>query len=123
MKTIFSIAKYEKQDDIFIKTGYDDYSITYLKSNKWYLLRVVVNGYLTKETVSILNRNFRDSYLKAIKEYLEFGSSNKNLVVKKVSLAAIEQMFSKHIVYNVKNYLLPPKKENSRDMLTKYNLV
>lgn len=123
MKTIFSIAKYEKHEDVFIKTGYDDYTITYLKAKKWYLLRVVVNGYLTKETVNITNRIFRDSFLKAIKEYLEFGGSNKNLVVKNISLAAIEQIYSKHIVYNVKTYLLPPKKENSRDVLTKYDLI
>lgn len=123
METIFKIAKYRKEEDSFVKTGYDEYTITYLKGLKVHQLRIVVNGYLTKQNINLISfkEGYKSKILEAIKEY--YNSSKDSTVVKKVTLSFISQYYSKTIVKNVKNYLITINKEESRDKLTEYGLI
>ncbi len=125
METNFKIARYTKENDSFVKDGYDEYKITYLKGAKPHRLRIVVNGYLTKRTINIIDfrSGYKNEILLAIKEFLTEGSLSKNRVNKKVSISYIEQFYSKQIVINIKNYLLPIQKEESRDKLTEFGLI
>lgn len=47
MENIFKVTKYEKTETGFNHNGYDEYVITYCKSKKVHLLRIVVNGRFT----------------------------------------------------------------------------
>ncbi len=126
MQNNFKIFKYQKEDDKFIKTGYDEYVITYLIGKKPTTLRVVVNGYLTKQVIHIMNhRNgFKKNLLLAVKEYLANHETCKAIkVVKKVNIETIKQQYSKQIYTIINNYLLPINKEDSRDILTEYKLI
>ena len=125
METNFKIAKFVKNDNSFEKTGYDEYSITYLKGVKVHELRIVVNGYLTKQTINIIDFSlgYKNKILVGIKEYLENGKDSKNKVTKKVTLYYLETFYSKKIIHNVKTFLLPINKEESRDKLTELGLI
>lgn len=125
METKFKIAKYIKNNDVFEKTGFDEYNITYLKGNKVHQLRIVVNGYLTKQTINLIS--FKDGYknniLLGIKEYIDNIDNIKNITNKKITLSYIKQFYSKTLVKNVQNYLININKEESRDKLTKFGLI
>lgn len=125
METKFKIAKFIKNDDSFLKDGYDEYSITYLKGTKVHQLRIVVNGFLTKQTIDIIDGNsgYKNNILFAIKEYLESGKDVKNRVTKKVKISYLENFYSKKVVHNIQTFLLPISKEESRDKLTEIGLV
>jgi hypothetical protein len=126
METKFNIAKFVKKDNSFEKIGYDEYSITYLKGIKLHQLRIVVNGYLTKSSINIIDGNsgYKNRILVAIKEYLENGKdSKKNKVIKKITLPYLEKFYSKKIIHNVKTFLIPINKEESRDKLTEIGLI
>ena len=125
METKFKIAKFIKNDDSFLKDGYDEYSITYLKGTKVHQLRIVVNGFLTKQTIDIIDGNsgYKNNILFAIKEYLESGKDVKNRVTKKVKISYLENFYSKKVVHNIQTFLLPINKEESRDKLTEIGLV
>lgn len=57
METKFKIAKFIKNDFSFEKNGYNEYSITYLKGTKIHQLRIVVNGFLTKQSINTIDGN------------------------------------------------------------------
>lgn len=124
METLFRIAKFIKKEDSFIKDGYDEYSITYLKGTKVHYLRIVVNGYLTKQSINLIDTNsgYKNKILLAIKEYIEIGVDNKNKVIKRITLSYLEKFYSKKIIHNLKTFLLPINKEESRDKLTELGL-
>ena len=125
METKFKIAKFIKNDNSFLKDDYDEYLITYLKGTKVHQLRIVVNGYLTEQSINIIDGNsgYKNKILVGIKEYLENGRDSKNKVTKRVTLSYLENFYSKKIVHNIKTFLLPINKEESRDKLTEIGLI
>lgn len=126
MEIKFKIAKYYKESGTFTKDGYDEYTITYLPGIKVHRLRIVVNGYLSKQTINLVNfrEGYKDKILLAIKEFIKNHSKNKNRVTKKkVTIDYIKQFYSKQIIRNIENYLIKITKEDSRDRLTKYGLI
>ena len=125
METKFKIPKFIKNDNSFLKDDYDEYSITYLKGTKVHQLRIVIDGYLTKQSINIIDGNsgYKNKILLAIKEYLENGRNCKNKVTKRVTLPYLENFYSKKIVHNVKTFLLTINKEESRDKLTELGLI
>ncbi len=127
MENIFKIAKYQKTDTGFTHMGYDEYIITYCKSKKVHLLRIVVNGRLTDSTINLVEgcSGYKTNILKAISDYKNNRlKSDPNGVVKKtISFSAIVQIYSKNIVNNVKTYSMGINKEEKRDRLTKFELI
>lgn len=128
METKFKIAKFINIDNEFEKIGYEEYIITYLKGVKIHQLRIVVNGFLTKQVINLIegNSGYKSRILLAIKEYQDNTSNNNNnnnKVTNKITLTYLDKFYSKKIVNNVKNYLLSINKEESRDKLTKYGLI
>lgn len=127
MENKFKVAKYEKTETGFTLIGYDEYDIAYCKSKKAHLLRIVVNGRLTNSTINILDgkSGYKNNILKAISDYKNGRlKSDPNGVVKKtITFSAIAQIYSKNIVNNVKTYLMGINKEESRDRLTKFELI
>ena len=125
MKAIFKIAKYEKTEAGFNHLGYDEYEISYIKGKKVHQLRIVVNGILTKSVINLVDpgKGYKKSVLSAISDYKNGVISDKNVVKKFVTMSQITQFYSKHIVNNVNSYLVNLKKEESRDTLTKFNLI
>lgn len=125
METKFKIAKFIKTEDTFLNEGYDEYTITYLKGLKVHYLRIVVNGFLTKQSINIIDGNsgYKNKILLSIKEYLEIGKDSKNRVSKKLTLSYLENFYSKKIIHNVKTFLIPINKEESRDKLTELGLI
>jgi hypothetical protein len=127
MENIFKVAKYQKTDTGFTHMGYDEYVITFCKSKKVHLLRVVVNGQFTEHTINLIDGSsgYKNVILKAISDYKNGKlKSNPNQVVKKImTFSEIVQIYSKPIVSNVKNYLLGINKEERRDTLTKFELI
>ncbi len=125
MKTIFKVAKYEKTESGFNHLGFDDYTITYLKGTKVHQLRVAVNGILSNQKINLIDfrSGYRKTILEAISEYNNGKLCFKNETKKFVTLNYIKQFYSKTIIRNVENYLLSTNKEESRDKLTKFNLI
>jgi len=127
MENIFKVAKYQKTDTGFTHMGYDEYVITFCKSKKVHLLRIVVNGQFTEHTINLIDESggYKNVILKAISDYKNGKlKSNPNQVVKKImTFSEIVQIYSKPIVSNVKNYLLGINKEERRDTLTKFELI
>ena len=127
MENIFKVAKYQKTDTGFIHMGYDEYVITFCKSKKVHLLRIVVNGQFTEHTINLVDgySGYKNNILKSISDYKNGRlKSDPNHVVKKtISFGAITQIYSKTIVNNVKNYLMGINKEERRDTLTKFELI
>jgi hypothetical protein len=132
MEKLFKVAKFiEKPGDgdsgigSFQKIGYETYKITFLMGTKIHRLRIVVDGYLTKQSINLLsgNEGYREKILMAISEYIKNGSNSKNRVTKKVTFEYLENFYSKKIINNIKTYLLPIKKEESRDNITRYGLI
>jgi hypothetical protein len=125
VETNFKIAKFKKEDDNFVKIGYDEYQITYIKGTKVHQLRMVVNGYLTKQTINLVDGNsgYKSKILTGIKEYLDFGHLTQNRVTKKLRISYLENFYSKKVIHNVKTFLLNINKEESRDKLTEFGLI
>lgn len=127
MENIFKVAKYEKNEAGFNHIGYDEYVITYCKSEKVHLLRIVVNGQFTEHTINLIDGSsgYKNVILNAISDYKNGRlKGDPNQVVKKtIDFSEIVQIYSKPIVSNVKNYLLGIKKEERRDTLTKFELI
>lgn len=125
METNFKIAKFVKNDNSFEKTGYDEYQISYLRGSKIHELRIVVNGFLTKQSINLIDPNlgYKNKILVGVKEYLENGKDCKNTVTKKITMTYLESIYSKKIINNVKTFLIPINKEESRDKLTELGLV
>ena len=127
MENIFKVYRYQKTDTGFTHMGYDEYVITYCKSKKVHLLRIVVNGRLTDSTINLVDgcSGYKNNILKAISDYKNGRlKGDPNQVVKKtITFSEIVQIYSKPIVSNVKNYLLGINKEERRDTLTKFKLI
>ena len=127
MNTKFKIAKYNKSELGFEHVGYDEYNVTYIKGTKPHQLRVVINGKLTKQKINLIDfsRGYKKVILSAISEYVNDNLETKdnNVVKKSLNLSYIKSIYSKTIVKNVENYLLNLNKEESRDILTKFDLI
>jgi hypothetical protein len=125
MKNEFKISKYEKNGECFVKTGYHEYDISYLKGLKINELRIVVNNYLTTKKINILscNEGYKDKILSAIQEYELNKNKYKNKVSKFITIDYLKRVYSEKIINNIINRLIPIKKEENRDILTKYNLI
>lgn len=125
METKFKIAKYEKVGDGFCKTGYTEYLVTYLKGIKKNQLRIVVNGYLTKEIIKLTfsHDSYKNRILLAIKEFNETNGVFNNKVAKKLTLRDIKRIYCSQAIKNVENYLINISKEDSRDKLTEVGLI
>ena len=127
MENIFKVAKYQESESGFTHIGYDEYVITYGKSKKVHLLRIIVNGQFTEHTINLVDgcSGYKNNILSAIRDYKNGRlKSNPNHIVKKtITFSAIAQIYSKSIVNNVKNYLMGINKEEKRDTLTKFELI
>jgi hypothetical protein len=127
MENIFKVAKYEKIETGFNHIGYDEYVITYCKSKKVHLLRIVVNGQFTEHTINLIDGSsgYKNVILNAISDYKNgrLKGDPTQVVKKTITFSEIVQIYSKPIVSNVKNYLLGIKKEERRDTLTKFELI
>ena len=125
METIFKIANYKVINGEYVKTSYIDYKITYLKGTKIHQVRLVVNGYLTKETLSLVQNNqpYRHKMLLAISEYLNNGLVNKNKVTKKLTENYLRNIYSKSFINSFISNIRSEYKEDSRDNITKYGLI
>jgi hypothetical protein len=127
MENVIKVAKYEKTETGFNHNGYDEYIITYCKSKKVHLLRIVVNGRLTDSTINLIDgcSGYKNNILRAISDYKNgrLKSDSNGIVKKTITFSAIAQIYSKSIVNNVKNYLMGVSKEEKRDTLTKFELI
>jgi hypothetical protein len=127
MENIFKVAKYKETESGFTHIGYDEYVITYCKSKKVHLLRIIVNGQFTEHTINLIDGSsgYKNVILNAISDYKNGRlKSNPNHIVKKtITFSDISQIYSKSIVNNVKNYLMGINKEERRDTLTKFELI
>jgi hypothetical protein len=86
-----------------------------------------VNGQYTEHTINLIdcNSGYKNNILKAISDYKNGRlKSDPNQIVKKtIKLDVLQQIYSKNIIANVKNYLLSINKEEKRDILTKFELI
>lgn len=127
MKTNFKVAKYEKTDEGFNHLGYDEYLITYIKGNKPHQIRIVVDGILTKRIINLIDgkSGYKNQILFAISDVKngKIDLTQRPSEKKKVTLGYIGTFYSKLIVRNVKNYLIGINKEESRDKITKFELI
>jgi hypothetical protein len=127
MENIFKVAKYQKTDTGFTHMGYDEYVITFCKSKKVHLLRIIVNGQFTEHTINLIdvNSGYKKTILTAISDYKngKLKGDPTQIVKKTITFSDIVQIYSKPIVSNVKNYLLGINKEERRDTLTKFELI
>ena len=127
MENIFKVAKYQKTDTGFTHMGYDQYVITFCKSKKVHLLRIIVNGQFTEHTINLIdvNSGYKKTILTAISDYKngKLKGDPTQIVKKTITFSDIVQIYSKPIVSNVKNYLLGINKEERRDTLTKFELI
>lgn len=127
METNFKVAKYEKTDTGFNHLGYDEYRITYIKGKRPHQLRIVVDEVLSTKTINLVDgrSGYKAQILGAISEIKneKINLSNKVSERKRVTLAYLSTFYSKLIVRNVQKYLVGINKEDSRDTLTKYELI
>lgn len=126
MEKLFKISIFSKVEDKFEFSHYEIHTITYLASSKSHLLRLVVNGFISNQTINILHPKehggHKHKILKAVSEFCN-GELKVKGVRKIMTISKIEQLYSKTVVKNIHKYLLPINKEESRDVLTKYNLI
>lgn len=127
MENIFKVAKYENNGVEYKHMGYDEYIITYGKAQKVHQLRIIVNGQYTEHKINLIDgcSGYKHSILSAISDYKNGRlKSDPNQIVKKtIKLDVLQQVYSKTIIDNVKNYLLRINKEETRDTLTKFELI
>ena len=127
MENLIKIAKYEKTEQGFNHIGYDEYSVTYIKGKKPHLIRIVVNGILTNRNINLIDgkSGYKNQILSAISDVknAKIDLTQRPSEKKKVALGYIGTFYSKLIVRNVKNYLIGINKEESRDILTKFELI
>lgn len=124
MKTQFKIGKYDKTETGFIFKGYSTFTITYFHTDKIHRFGIAVNGRKTNQSINILNHyeGYKNKILSAIREY-KIDPNRLKGCSKGISLSKVKQFYSPQIVNNVINYVLPIKKEVSRDVLYEYGLL
>lgn len=113
-------------DNELVKIEDRIFKITFLAGNKWNLFRICVDGKLSNQTISVLSYDIskKEKYLLAIQyvlytdKKLSEPKSSKFLTIDK-----IKQIYSKGILKSIQKNLLETFTEQSRDILTKYNLV
>lgn len=127
MITKFKVAKYNKTESGFEHNGYDEYDVTYLKGTKIHEFRIVVNGKLTKQKINLFefSKGHKNIILSAISEYVNDNLETKNndVIKKSLTLSYVKDFYSKAIVKNVEKHLGKSHKEESRDVLTTFNLI
>lgn len=127
MKINFKVAKYSEVEGIFHKEGYKEYEITFLKSNKAHILRIVVCGFITKQTINLIDYKmgggYKNQILKAVSDFHHKNQCNTIPTKKFLKLSNIQNIYNKNICRNIREYLLKINKEDSRDKLSEYNLV
>ena len=127
METNFKVARWEQSETGFNHLGYDEYLITYLKGKKPHQIRIVVDGILTNRVINLVDgrSGYKNQILSAISDVknAKINLTQKPSEKKRVTLGYIETFYSKLIVRNVKNYLIGINKEESRDKITKFELI
>jgi hypothetical protein len=127
METNFKVARWEQSETGFNHLGYDEYLITYLKGKKPHQIRIVVDGILTNRVINLVDgrSGYKNQILSAISDVknAKINLTQKPSEKKKVTLGYIGTFYSKLIVRNVKNYLIGINKEESRDKITKFELI
>lgn len=124
MKNLFKISKFNKVNDTFEFTGYDEYQITYLASSKINFFRVVVNGRLTTHKVEITHwTNIKNVLLSAVSDFKNDRIKDKNIYTKTLTMGYLKMFYNETLVKNIEKHLLQINKECSRDKLTEYNLI
>ena len=119
---------------VYVNNGYQvdenvKYHIKYLTDSKHSKFRIVVNNKITKQKINIedTQQGYKKQILLAISEYKnnDWSDWEKMQVInenKGITKAFLNSFYSKAIVKNITNFLLPINKEVSRDTLTDYNL-
>lgn len=122
MENLFKIPLYELQDGKFVTTDEVSFRITYLKTKKPQIIRVVVNGNITKETINLYNpsQGYKRIILQAISDYVRIGTFQKT--TRKHNIKDSKNIMPIGIK-NIENYLLPIKSETKRDVLSAYRLI
>jgi hypothetical protein len=128
MENVFKIAKWgHTESDGFAHLGYDVYKITYHKGKKSHQIRIVVDGIITNRVINLIDGNsgYKTQILSAISDVknAKIDLTQKQSEKKKVTLGYIETFYNQLIVNNVKSYLVGISKEESRDVLTKFQLI
>jgi hypothetical protein len=127
METNFKVARWEQSETGFNHLGYDEYLITYLKGKKPHQIRIVVDGILTNRVINLVDgrSGYKNQILSAISDVknAKINLTQKPSEKKRVTLGYIGTFYSKLIVRNVKNYLIGINKEESRDKITKFELI
>ncbi len=131
MQNIISIPTYQKIDNKFVIVNHTNYTINYIKGIRNHCIRILVNGILSHQNINLLHpkKSYKEFLLKAISEYKNnqmytgIQPNPKNyLTIEKLqnnNLSFVYKVYKKHI----NDYLLPIKKEDKRDTLTKFNLI
>lgn len=120
LKILFKVAKYKQEDGKFIHNGYEEYNISFCKTNNSNVLSVVVNGFNTRYKIDLNNMHvgYKSQILKAIRLHKEVNPKNFK---SPRNLAKLEDYS------NIKNFLrihlLAINKEEKRDVISKYNLI
>lgn len=125
MQINFRVPIYIKnEDDKFEVSNHKDYEIKFLMGSKPTNFRVCVNGFLTKQKVSIYEVLHKKIFLKALQEY-ESKDVINHISKKFITLDKLQNIYNKNIIKNfikeveVKSVLT----ETNRDVLTEYNLI
>jgi hypothetical protein len=125
MENLFKVAKYEQTESGFNHLGYDEYSITYLKGTKSHELRIVVNGLLSNQKINLIDHStgYKSQILAAISDIKNNKIKQKQTVTKSLKLTQIKSIYSNQIIRNIEQYLMGINKEESREILTSYELI
>jgi hypothetical protein len=125
MENLFKVAKYEQTESGFNHLGYDEYSITYLKGTKSHELRIVVNGLLSNQKINLIDHStgYKSQILSAISDIKNNKIKQKQTVTKSLKLTQIKSIYSNQIIRNIEQYLMGINKEESREILTSYELI
>ena len=131
MKNIITISQFIKSGTGFIKSGEQSYTITYLKGCAKHHLNIVVDGIISKQSISLTNPGigYKNSILMAISEYRngllkvdQKPKESKYVTLDKIKTDTTSAVFGIY-KHNIENYILPISKEDNRDTLTKFNLL
>ncbi len=125
MEILLNIAKYRETNIGFEKEGYDTYRLTFIKSRKPNSLRIVVNGKLSTQEITFNHgTEYKSVILKAVSEFKngELGQHFTN-ITKTLTMEEVRNDFGEVKADVLRNHILPIKKEDNRDKLTRYRLI
>lgn len=120
-----SIPVYVKADNGFQSENGEVYNITYLKGNKSCIFEVVVNSIPSGVSIPVESARFpfKNSILLAISKYRNDKLANIPATKKGLTMEGIKATHNKSVVNTIKNHILSIKKEVTRDILTKFELI